>query len=1262
MPAITATFRADLTQFERALAGAETKVSAFERSTAQVNRELAKFGNEFSGANLQRQALTMARAVEDLGGATRLTATEQQRLSATVDEALDKYRALGQAVPPSLVKISAELANIREEQERVARGARILEEEQRKATTAAGVFRTSISGLGAALAGAFTVGSITAFAKAIIDLGGEISDLARQTGLSTDAVQEFKFAADQTGSSIDAIAASVSRLNKGLVEGDRGTARALEVLNLSFAELRALRPEDAFTRVAEAIRDVPDPMRQSHLALQLFGRAGAELLPAIKAGFQDLRDEANRLGVVLSEDSVEALDEFGDKLDATLLKAKVGIAELVLGIPDAFKAIRQSFSDLGTSFRTLVGGFGEALENLGRGNFAANFSRGFAAEVGRNFAEATRRVQEFKQLLDDAQLRAEPRSRLSDLALGIEPPVSQGGRTFEFITEEELKRQEELARRYAEEIQKIIDDATGAAAQAEVKKLQDAFRRLSQDQKTNADVVRRLLEPYEELRQQINNLPRELERARAEFQKPLRSRDLSTDFGIVGLPPDFSRHAEEIRNRLDGLRRDGLLPVSREFKTLAVDVDGVTRSFYGVTTAIDTSYVRSQLLTAQMMDLDGQLREAQRAAAEFNSEMADLGAGVADAIGRALLSGEGITGALEGLGDVFASTINQSIQKGIQEGIKSGTMTGTQAFLQGAAGAGIGLFASAWVDALIDAINADENERRAQEAGAALSAQFIAGFGGPQAFRQIAEAAGATREQIARVMSQLTDPQAVQEAIASITPLLARFQQEMAGLGTAGTGTIGLSDALFKQFENVEALTAENIDRINNLGLITGGVIANTVGRTGDLVSAIQAVGPALENLDKLRDKFNLTDALSPATQQVLGLYDAIKQNEGAFSAISNIGQIMEGLGAAMIANTPLANAFGQELAAQIEILKNSGVDASLAFAAAAPQLQQLYELSRNGRITIDETTAALLKEAEAHGVVGETMRNVNDQILDVLTEIRDLFSEYLPTAVALTTDAFEDFGRRGSNAIRHPRAEADSFTNALNDIPESADQAADRLERTGSAAKEAFQRAKEQGVVPAMGSIEEFIAAAGPGIEIATRRAKDAIVDEHLAAEVRLQEQIDLWEALGREMQLTAQDAEHAGRVLREKIPRELPVDIKLRFPDGLPGDYGDRQNDPNRARPGVPGAAHGAIVLARPGGTIVRVGEAGQDEAIIPLPGRATGRAAAASIVFQSGAIVVNGTADRAFAEQLGDVLVQRINEGGAFRTRWHNAMRRG
>lgn len=66
----------------------------------------------FSGIKLIREATAAAAAVEKIGGVSRLTAKEQEKLNALVTEAIAKYTAMGGKVPPLLQKIADQTKKI----------------------------------------------------------------------------------------------------------------------------------------------------------------------------------------------------------------------------------------------------------------------------------------------------------------------------------------------------------------------------------------------------------------------------------------------------------------------------------------------------------------------------------------------------------------------------------------------------------------------------------------------------------------------------------------------------------------------------------------------------------------------------------------------------------------------------------------------------------------------------------------------------------------------------------------------------------------------------------------------------------------------------------------------------------------------------------------------------------------------------------------------------------------------------------------------
>ncbi len=141
-------------------------------------------------------------------------------------------------------------------------------------------------------------------------------------------------------------------MNKTLAGGDDSTVKALNAAGLQFESIRAMAPEQAFNTIVGAIQNIPDPMTQARVAVELFGKAGQDLLPAIKEGFQRIGAEA----YVMADGTINALEAAGDAIDrfknvaTTRLGQAAGAAVLAFeeiskgreGIANWWQALKES--------------------------------------------------------------------------------------------------------------------------------------------------------------------------------------------------------------------------------------------------------------------------------------------------------------------------------------------------------------------------------------------------------------------------------------------------------------------------------------------------------------------------------------------------------------------------------------------------------------------------------------------------------------------------------------------------------------------------------------------------------------------------------------------------------------------------------------------------------------------------------------------------------------------------------------------------------
>jgi hypothetical protein len=310
--ALSATFTANFASFYDAVDKADVKLKDFGAGADKVSGRLTALGNSFSGVKLIQDALLMVKAVEDIGGASKLTEKELARLGATANEAVSKMKALGMDVPKSLQEIADKT--------------KATTTATTAATTATTDWAGSVKGLAASFGIGFGLKEVIGLGKAIIDDAGHIADMSAKLGISTTAVQKFGFAAEQTGASMDTIGTAIGKMNVTLAGGDKSTVAALEQMGLKFGDIRAMKPEDAFLAIAGAIAKIPDPMQQAEAATKLFGKTGAELLPAIRQGLQDVADTAP----IMADRFVQAADRIGDRL-AKLKKQALNAGGEVIG-------------------------------------------------------------------------------------------------------------------------------------------------------------------------------------------------------------------------------------------------------------------------------------------------------------------------------------------------------------------------------------------------------------------------------------------------------------------------------------------------------------------------------------------------------------------------------------------------------------------------------------------------------------------------------------------------------------------------------------------------------------------------------------------------------------------------------------------------------------------------------------------------------------------------------------------------------------------
>lgn len=185
---------------------------------------------------------------------------------------------------------------------------------------------TQISSFTKAFAGMFTVGAIGAAANQVLNYASNISDLAAQTGLTTRTIQEMQHAAKMTGASLENFTNAAFKLGTNLAGGSNSVVASLNKLGLSYEAIRNMSPDEQFNAITTALGHVSNAQDRNKIAIDLFGKAAKDILPAISQGYGDIAKGAT----VAGDAQIQALDAAGDAIDR--LKGKVmNLGVTVLG-------------------------------------------------------------------------------------------------------------------------------------------------------------------------------------------------------------------------------------------------------------------------------------------------------------------------------------------------------------------------------------------------------------------------------------------------------------------------------------------------------------------------------------------------------------------------------------------------------------------------------------------------------------------------------------------------------------------------------------------------------------------------------------------------------------------------------------------------------------------------------------------------------------------------------------------------------------------
>lgn len=156
------------------------------------------------------------------------------------------------------------------------------------AEKAAGQMQSAFKGLAltfTGLAGALSVGAIKGAFDKYVEGAANMQKLAIVAGTTTENMSGLAAVAKLSGTDVDSLSSGMVKLSSSLSKAQddaKGTGKAFALLGLDPAKLRTKDTAEALQDVAKAFARVEDGSGKTALAVQIFGKAGAQLLPYLK--------------------------------------------------------------------------------------------------------------------------------------------------------------------------------------------------------------------------------------------------------------------------------------------------------------------------------------------------------------------------------------------------------------------------------------------------------------------------------------------------------------------------------------------------------------------------------------------------------------------------------------------------------------------------------------------------------------------------------------------------------------------------------------------------------------------------------------------------------------------------------------------------------------------------------------------------------------------------------------------------------------------
>jgi len=226
--------------------------------------------------------------------------------------------------------------------------------------------KRSIGSLQNAIVGVIGSAALGGLVKSLADVADKLGKTSARLGISTEDLQKFRFAAEQSGIEVSTFDTALQRFTRRSAEAAEGTGVAKD----AFKELGiSLKNNDGTLKsntqllkeVADAFKGTESQADRVRIAFKLFDTEGVKMVNLLQQGsgvINAFGDQLESVNGVITDKSISAAEQFNDRLNIMANSAKSFAARLIevvnMGLDPFFESTEKLASKVKDSTKTKI--------------------------------------------------------------------------------------------------------------------------------------------------------------------------------------------------------------------------------------------------------------------------------------------------------------------------------------------------------------------------------------------------------------------------------------------------------------------------------------------------------------------------------------------------------------------------------------------------------------------------------------------------------------------------------------------------------------------------------------------------------------------------------------------------------------------------------------------------------------------------------------------------------------------------------------------